>query len=308
LKFPAIVVSHNIIVVHNQLLRFPDIAFFVSPIPLHIAAMVILFGHMSRCDSLTRQVALEDVWMALDMLPSFRWRWERRELNGSHPLIATLAEKVLGVNLRQAGPSSHPVLMPELDWELEGTSSPIATHTATSTPSLSNTNTTYGHGASGTPSFPGSPPIGPAVPASSRILAPGAGNGTGGNGGTNGPVETKLAEVPPNLFYPFYPEGPQTQGRGVGAMASSSAAAAAAVAAATVAAVAGPNPNGNGNGGNDYTQLLAAAATQQSGGPWGASGQESYMLEEKDVGVHVHDAMGIWMPDQRAVRGYVMGQ
>ncbi|KAF8459905.1 hypothetical protein DFH94DRAFT_791039 [Russula ochroleuca] len=28
--------------------------------------------------SLTHQVALEDVWMALDMLPSFRWRRERR--------------------------------------------------------------------------------------------------------------------------------------------------------------------------------------------------------------------------------------
>jgi hypothetical protein len=124
------VVSHNIIVIHNQLLRFPDISFFVSPIPLHIAAMVILFGQMSRCDSLTRQVALEDVWMALDMLPSFRWRWERREMNGSHPLIAKLTETVLGVNLRQAGPSSHPVLIPELDWDIESTSSPASTHSS----------------------------------------------------------------------------------------------------------------------------------------------------------------------------------
>ena len=60
---------------HNQLIKFPDIAFFVSPSPLHIAAMVILYGHMSVVDKLPLQVALEDVWMALDMLPSFRWRW-----------------------------------------------------------------------------------------------------------------------------------------------------------------------------------------------------------------------------------------
>lgn len=292
--------SHNIIVVHNQLLRFPDIAFFVSPIPLHIAAMVILFGHMSRCDSLTRQVALEDVWMALDMLPSFRWRWERKEMNGSHPLIATLAEKVLGVNLRQAGPSSHPVLMPELDWDLEGTNSPIATHTTASTPSLGNV--TYAHGASGTPAFPGSPPIGPAVPAPSRALVPGAGNGNGG--GVNGPVESKLAEVPVNLFYPFYPDGPHVQARSTSTLSSSSAAAAAAAAATTPT-------GGNGNGNGDYTQLLAqAAAAHQPPGPWGASGRESYMLEEKDVGVPVPipGAMGMWVPDQRAVRGgYVMG-
>ena len=292
-------VSHNIIVVHNQLLRFPDIAFFVSPIPLHIAAMVILFGHMSRCDSLSRQVALEDVWMALDMLPSFRWRWERKEMNGSHPLIATLAEKVLGVNLRQAGPTSHPVLMPELDWDIEGSGSPIATHTSASTPPLGNA--TYTHGTSGTP-FPGSPPIGPAVPTASRAHVTGANNGNGG--GANGPVETKLAEVPVNLFYPFYPDNSQVQGRNAGPISASSAVSAAAIVPTTSA-----GGSGNGNGAGDYTQLLAqAAAAQQPSGPWGASGRESYMLEEKDVGVPVPipGTMGMWMPDQRTVRGYVM--
>jgi hypothetical protein len=290
----AIVVSHNVIVVHNQLLRFPDISFFTSPIPLHIAAMVILFGHMSRCDSLTRQVALEDVWMALDMLPSFRWRWEGKETNGSHPLIATLAEKVLEVNLRQVGPSSHPVLMPELDWDLENTGSPLATHTAASTPSLTNTNATYAHGAPGTPSFPGSPPIGPAAPPSSRVLVSGAGSGSS-SGGSSGPVEMKLAEVPPNLFFPFYPTG-TNDGRN-GSVPSGS--------------TSSGGGTGSGNGPNDYSQLLAqaaAAAAQQQAGPWGASGQESYMLEEKDVGVPVPNAMAMWVPDQRAMRGgYVIG-
>jgi len=290
------VVSHNIIVVHNQLLRFPDISFFVSPIPLHIAAMVVLFGHMSRCESLTRQVALEDVWMALDMLPSFRWRWERKELNNSHPLIATLAEKVFGVNLRQAGPSSHPVLMPELDLDLEGTSSPIATHTTASTPSLSNT--TYTHGASGTPAFPGSPPIGPAIPTTSRAHVPGSAGGS-----ANGPVESKLAEVPVNLFYPFYPDAAQAQARNPDAMATSGAG------AASVTAPAPPGTNGSATvtGGADYSQLLAqAAASHQPGGQWGGSGQESYMLEEKDVGVPMPGAMGMWLPDQRGMRGYVI--
>jgi hypothetical protein len=34
---------------------------------------------------------IEDVWMALDILPHFRWRWERKDLNGGHPLIFKLA-------------------------------------------------------------------------------------------------------------------------------------------------------------------------------------------------------------------------
>lgn len=232
--------------------------------------------------------------MALDMLPSFRWRWERREMNGSHPLIATLAEKVLGVNLRQAGPSSHPVLIPELDWDVDNTSSPVATHTAASTPSLGNTQ--YGHGPSGTPSFPGSPPIGPAVPAPPR--GPSANNSNGG--GTSAPAETKLAEIPANLFYPFYPDGPQMQSRSASTLSSTSAAVAA---VAAVAASGSTDPNGNGG---DYAQLLAQAAAAQQPAPWGASGQESYMLEEKDVAVPMSTAMNMWMPDQRNMRGYAM--
>jgi hypothetical protein len=117
-------------------------------------------------------------------------------------------------------------------------------------------------------------------------------------------VETKLAEVPVNLFYPFYPDGAQMQTRSANTMSTSSVAAAA---VAAVAATASTDPNGNGGG--DYTQLLAqaAAAAHQPAGPWGASGPESYMLEEKDVAVPMNSAMSMWIPDQRAMRGYVMG-
>ncbi|TFY56393.1 hypothetical protein EVG20_g8937, partial [Dentipellis fragilis] len=195
----AIIVSHNIIVVHNQLIRFPDIAFFVSPIPLHIAAMVILYGHMSRCESLPRQVALEDVWMALDMLPSFRWRWERKDLNGGHPLIAKLAEKVLDVNLHQAGPTSHPTLLCEMDWETEGVGSVAG--------SLGG----GGGGAHNHQGHHGSPPMGPAFPGAgfgpgtptissagpSVNGSPHSGRGTIGPAPATPAPDQKLAEVPP---------------------------------------------------------------------------------------------------------------
>jgi hypothetical protein len=168
--------------VHNQLIRFPDIAFFVSPIPLHIAAMVILYGHMSQCNRIPRQVALEDVWLALDMLPRLRWRWERKDVNGGHPLISKLAEKVLDVNLRQVGPVSNPVLLSEQDWDDTAMLSPSSTATL--------------------PSAQGTPPM------------PNLGynpNGTQSYGSQQARVkpeqlQQQLMDVPSGLFYPFYPE------------------------------------------------------------------------------------------------------
>ncbi|KAI0059169.1 hypothetical protein BV25DRAFT_1146977 [Artomyces pyxidatus] len=304
----AIIVSHNIIIVHNQLIRFPDIAFFVSPIPLHIAAMVILYGHMSRCDSLPHQVACEDVWMALDMLPSFRWRWERKDLNGGHPLIATLAEKVLDVNLRQAGPTSHPVLLPELDWETEGVGSvtngpgtnnnqgnmaaPNGTphHTP---PSMNHAN--YGPGA------PGS--FGPGTPTMSSAGASVGGSPGSGRAPNGAPVsgngETKMPDVPPGLFYPFYPESHVQGAAGERAATNGNA----------QGGAQGGNTGNNGNENGDFTQLFAAAAAQQPSGQWGASSQDSYMLEERDVGVPGGGmGMGMYgMTDQRGGHNFVMG-
>lgn len=187
--FIAIVTSHNIIVVHNQLIRFPDIAFFVSPIPLHIAAMVILFGHMSECNRLTRQVALEDVWMALNMLPSFRWRWERKDTHGGYPLIAKLAERVLNVDLAQVAPSMTPVLLSEHDWETGSSLSPKAAGGQPSTPTL------------GPAQYPGPAMYGPDTPSGSAV------KGSPQQGAVPGtPQEKELPAVPTGLFYPFYPE------------------------------------------------------------------------------------------------------
>ncbi|KAF8573662.1 hypothetical protein K439DRAFT_1374718 [Ramaria rubella] len=176
----AIVTSHNIIIVHNEMIRFPDIAFFVSPIPLHIAAMVILYGHMSSCKMLTRQQALEDVWMALDMLPRFRWRWERKDLNGGHPLIAKLAEKVFDAPLHQAGPTSRPMLMPELEWSAmpEGSATPGSPMVATPSTTAASTN-----------GYP--PAAGPYSGPRSQVK-----------------LQEGLAEVPPQWFYPLSHEQP----------------------------------------------------------------------------------------------------
>ncbi|KAG6820488.1 hypothetical protein H0H93_016550 [Arthromyces matolae] len=198
----AIVTSHNMIVVHNQLIKFPDIGFFVSPIPLHIAAMVILYGHMSKCETITRSTALQDVWLALDMLPRFRWRWERKDSNGGHPLIAKLAERVMEVSLSSVGPVAPPSLMAEPKWEEE--SSPIPKSQQT-TPIL--TSAAYGNSTNGT-----------AAVYNPRMNTNGS-NGTGSGGST--PPNGQLVDVPQQLFYPFYPESdvfpmpaPQVTGAG----------------------------------------------------------------------------------------------
>lgn len=135
---------------------------------------------------LTRQQALEDVWMALDMLPRLRWRWERKDLNGGHPLIAKLAEKVFEAPLHQAGPTSRPMLLPELEWTAtmsEGSATPGSPMVATPSTTAASTNS-Y-------------PPTAGAY-----------------NGQPRGQVKLQegLAEVPPQWFYPLPQEQPPMEG------------------------------------------------------------------------------------------------
>ncbi|KAK0213872.1 fungal-specific transcription factor domain-containing protein [Armillaria fumosa] len=194
----AIITSHNTIIVHSQLIRYPDIAFFTSPIPLHIAAMVILYGHMSKCDKLPRHTALEDVWLALDMLPRFRWRWERKDVNGGHPLIAKLAERVLEANLHQVGPATHPVLLSEADWDEDTVlKSPNLTKSQQSTPTLS------------------TPPYGPGLQNGSPYSPQQRQMNGGSMNGTTPPGKNAPMPDCGHMFYPFYPEAGQSEVNGV---------------------------------------------------------------------------------------------
>ncbi|KAJ3569705.1 hypothetical protein NP233_g4870 [Leucocoprinus birnbaumii] len=291
----AIITSHNIIVVHHKLIKFPDVAFFTSPIPLHIAAMVILFGHMSRCEVLPLPTALEDLWMALDMIPRFRWRWERKDAAGGHPLIARLVERVMNVDLHTIGPTSHPVLICEPEWDEEGPNSPRAKANAgasgngsgssQNTPPISSANL---GGVYGPPSGPGG--YGTVVrggPLNGNSGAPGMNNvGTNGHPpGTATPPHKRLVDMPPNLFYPFYPEvqvssdvlqgppnggGPNSQGGVSDANGSAGAG-------------GGPGGHGPGAGGGghhpDFSQILAAAAAAQDSSH--QPGQNTFMSEER---------------------------
>lgn len=186
-KLKAIVASHNVIVVHYQLIRFPDIAFFVSPVPIHIAAMVILYGQMSKCDRLTRDEAIEDIWTALDMLPRFRWRWERKDVGGGHPLIEKLAERVLAINLSEVKRTGQPVLIPEEDWEA---SSPSSLSPIVGPHHAQITSPTHTHG----PFSQHGGPYGP-------------------GGELNGKT---LADVPPSWFWPMDPDHSPALPVGVG--------------------------------------------------------------------------------------------
>ena len=266
----AIVSSHNIIILHNHLIKFPDIAFFVSPIPLHIAAMVILYGHMSDCHRIPHQVALEDVWMALDILPSIRWRWERKDLNGGHPLIARLAEKILAVNLHQVGPPSHPVLLSEPDWEQDAAK-------MASIPTMK-------PGPS-----PGSPMTGSGSSVGSVYV-----NGFNGQGAPKAghPQQPSghLADVPAVLFYPFFPEKATGGGDGQPGDNGDNP-------GSGVSDGQGPG-SGDGRGPGNYGSLLAAV-TQPI--PYGYhASHDSFMLEEKDP-VPVVPGMQMWSSNPGSV-------
>ena len=239
--------------------------------------MVILYGHMSHCDRIPHQVVLEDVWMALDVLPSIRWRWERKDLNGGHPLIARLAEKILGVNLHQVGPPSHPVLLSEPDWEQDA-----AKMASISTPKM-------GHSPRSAGSASGSGSGGGSV----------YGNGFNGQGtpkvGYGQQSPGHLADVPAVLFYPFFPEKSTGGENGQGSEDNSDTPGGPGV------GVGQPglgSTGGEGQGG--YDSLLANVAAAQPM-PYGYhASQESFMLEEKDS-VAVNPAMQMWMPNPSAV-------
>jgi len=261
-RFSAIIASHNVIIVHSQLIRFPDIAFFTSPIPLHISAMVILYGHISGVECLPAHIALEDVWLALDMLPRFRWRWERKDANGGHPLIAKLVEHIMGVSLHTITPAAIPILLSEPEWDEQ--MSPVL-KSQHNTPVMSSTPLTY------TPTTT----TGPVYNPHQRSLngASGALNRSNSSGTT--PPGKHLADVPTTLFYPFFPE--------------------ARVSAITTAPVAGSNASGTTASGSgqppDYSQLLrVAAAAQESFGA-----RPSHMSEERDVSHNVPAQDVVWI-------------
>ncbi|KAK1229095.1 hypothetical protein PQX77_007857 [Marasmius sp. AFHP31] len=261
----AIITSHNTIIVHSQLIKFPDIAFFTSPIPLHIAAMVILYGRMSKCDCLPNHMAIEDVWLALDMLPRFRWRWERKDVNGGHPLIARLAERIMDVSLQQIGPATHPVLLSEPEWD-EDTRSP--TLSLASSPQITVASPTYsGNGGStGVPTVysPHQRPINGITATMSGL--PTAASASGGG-------EKSMVEVPATLFYPFYPE-------------------------------ATPPANGHngaaGNSNQDYAHLLAAAAASQQNADTYMSEERDGSVGVSSPTNASAPAVGVWMNQQHS--------
>ncbi|KAJ7494589.1 fungal-specific transcription factor domain-containing protein [Mycena galericulata] len=245
----AIVTAHNVIIVHSQLIRFPDIGFFTSPIPLHIAAMVILYGQMSNCERLPRQTAIEDVWLALDMLPRFRWRWERKDLNGGHPLIFELASHVMGVDLHAVKPATQPVLLSEPEWDEDSAMpSPMSTSQHTSPIPASAypiAKPAYGPQPRG---MNGAPPTvhvgGPPTPTSA--------NGAGGK---------HLVDIPTGLFYPFFPD---ENGNPPAAA-----------------------PGTNGAQAPGYGHILAAAATHGQHGSYGGQGShDTFISEERSPTMH----------------------
>ena len=88
--------------------------------PLHIAAMTILFGYISRNRLLPKAVCMEDVYSALGLIPHFRWRWERKDANGgAHPMMIALAKKAFPSWDEEHRHGDIPYLMPEEDWNNE---------------------------------------------------------------------------------------------------------------------------------------------------------------------------------------------
>ncbi|KAH8832511.1 hypothetical protein DL96DRAFT_1457837 [Flagelloscypha sp. PMI_526] len=250
----AISTAHNAIHIHNRLISFPSIAFFTSPIPLHISAMVILTGHSQLVGPLERHTAVEDVWLALDMLPRFRWRWERKDCGGEHPALARMVEQVMQVDLSEVrGCSGEPVLIEEHEWD-EHTIASLRTNSP-SQMQLTNGN------ATASPTTASHSPTSTGFASQNGYPQKTSSSGTYGNSIAYN-NSSRQFEIPNSIFYPFFP------------------------------AQSTPTPTGNypapGHGPAQQTppmpqqQDLSALITEPSG-PYGCQpSQDAYYSEERD--------------------------
>ncbi|KAI5987176.1 fungal-specific transcription factor domain-containing protein [Pisolithus marmoratus] len=200
----SIVTSHNIIVVHNQLIRFPNTAFFVSPIPLHIAAMVILYGHMSHCHDRGRLDGTGHVATSAGGVGSARTsmadirlspNWpkgpQRQSSNRWPTKDPVLLQSWTGRRIarEEACLDLHPRYLTakficsrsHQCWRIRSTRTPATWGLAYTAPSETMSQNTT--------------PVKSAGSGSSSTSSP-----------------ERLAEVPAGLFYPFYPENPHVPG------------------------------------------------------------------------------------------------
>jgi hypothetical protein len=116
--FIAIKTAHNVIIMHASLTQLPDIGFFVSPLPLHLAAITIIYGQSCNFDTLSYDTGCEDVYSALHIIPALRWKWERKDASGGvHPITLLLAKKVFKKERSRDAPKLTPDFLPEEDWE-----------------------------------------------------------------------------------------------------------------------------------------------------------------------------------------------
>jgi hypothetical protein len=152
--------------------------------------MVILYGYINKSMRLPKSMVIQDIWMALDVLPHMRWRWQRKDINGEHPLIANLAERVLEINLRNVVPSGDQILLSERDWDDLMSPSKPARKQEPMTPVIANTQFPP-HGTNFGQNMPGSTSNGPALAMGHDMQADN---------------KQPLMEVPSGLFYPFFPE------------------------------------------------------------------------------------------------------
>lgn len=114
----AIRTSHNVIIMHAILTNIPDIGFFVSPLPLHLAAITIIYGQSCGFTTLSYETGYEDVQSALHITPALRWTWERKDASGGvSPITLELANRVFK---RKPSMSDRPKqlsdFLPEVDW------------------------------------------------------------------------------------------------------------------------------------------------------------------------------------------------
>ncbi|KAJ3499197.1 hypothetical protein NMY22_g19533 [Coprinellus aureogranulatus] len=185
----AIITSHNMIIIHNQLIRFPNTGFFVSPIPLISLPWSSSTGICQRL-TVSHSILL---WKTFGSRSTC--------FHGS-------------VNLRNIAPTGNPVLRSEPAWDDEQPPATPVSHSHQGTPAPTMAPSGYATPGNGAPVIYGPHPQPHPMNGDQPQQPHASGSGTATPSTSD---KQQLVEVPTDLFYPFYPEAePRNAGGGYG--------------------------------------------------------------------------------------------
>ena len=107
------ITSHNVLVIFEQLAHLPDVVFLVPFTLPTVAATTILWACMSSCESVSKEVVVNDILTFDEIFSHLQSGQHHGDLSGGLDLVRNLAK---GIYPDDIPTLANSVLVPEPDW------------------------------------------------------------------------------------------------------------------------------------------------------------------------------------------------